>query len=866
MLTISTTSCGTCSPFYKAERFETDMPNAAPLCPSCQAPLDSRVLGGLCPKCISGWMLADSPPVPLRDGVTTSGLPISRLGDYELLAELGRGGMGIVYRARQSSLDRIVALKLMHRSLSEDREHAARFLREARVAASLRHPGIVAIYDLGRLEGVPFFTMELVEGSSLEGLLADGPVAPARVAELVMIVAQSIAQAHEHGVVHRDLKPSNVLLDLDGRPKLADFGLAKDLSAHTPRGATQPGFLIGTPAHMAPEQAAGDTSGQPTVDIYGLGALMYHLLTGCAPHTATSLDAILRQIIDEAPLAPRTLVADVPAPIEAIVMRCLEKRPEARYASAREVAAELERFLSGQPVQAMGEGASRTTFLLDAASPRLRAYDLFLQAQRQHDDRGLLSDSMAEVETLLQDALRLDPRLARAHLLLCELHLANYFIGFDPSSARLRRAEAAMAVAESLGAEATELMRMRGFFLYWGRRDNAAAARAFEHAVRAMPNSADAIYNLALVHRRAGRWTKALAGFARAQELDPRNPRIARETAYTLEMVRDYAAALKVFRVQQVVSPGDPVLQSLVRVTQLCFDGDLDAAVAEFTALPSDPDGIVAKWRALFEAWRGRRRGAGGAAAVARTGGRRLGGGVVVAGTRATARRRSFVAADGGARVRGVATGSHGRTRGRGRAIDDACDARGDAGRRRSGRAPRGSRGGVAGGERRRGVGRGAVRRAIDSSGAGPIARARAGGRVDGRALFCRPCPTHQRAIGGRPNDAAIGSGVRTSAKGSAVRVVARGSTGAARSCAVNQRWTLRHFVNLDERDAAGVVRAADLEGVGAGTERHEQSTVGAAFGEREGADAVGGVADISGIDGGAPRRVGPKRFAAGVE
>jgi tetratricopeptide (TPR) repeat protein len=582
------------------------MPGSTPLCPSCHAPLDARVLGGLCPKCISGWMLADSPPVPVRDGVTTSGLPVSRLGDYELEAELGRGGMGIVFRARQTSLDRIVALKLMHKPLSADRAHAARFLREARVAASLRHPGIVAVYDLGRLEGVPFFTMEFVEGSSLEGLLADGPVAPARAAELVMIVAQSIAHAHEHGVVHRDLKPSNVLLDLDGRPKLADFGLAKDLSANTPRGATQPGFLIGTPAHMAPEQAAGDTSGQPAVDIYGLGALLYHLLTGCPPHNAATLEAIIRQIIDDAPLAPRTLVADVPAPIEAIVMRCLAKRPESRYPSARDVAAELERFLSGQPVQAMGEGAGRTTFLLDAASPRLRAYDLFLQAQRQHDDRGLVSDSMAEVESLLQDALRLDPRLARAHLLLCEIHLANYFVGYDPSAARLRKAEASMAAAEALGAEATELMRMRGFFLYWGRRDNAAAARAFEHAVRAMPNSADAIYNLALVHRRSGRWAKAVVGFARAQELDPRNPRIARETAYTLEMMRDYAGALKVFRNQQVLSPNDPALQSFALVTQLCLDGDLDAAVAGFAALPPDADGILAKWRALFEAWRGR--------------------------------------------------------------------------------------------------------------------------------------------------------------------------------------------------------------------------------------------------------------------
>lgn len=572
-------------------------------CPSCHAALDTRVLGGLCPKCVSGWMLEDSPPAPLGEGMTTSGLPISRLGDYDLLGELGRGGMGIVYRARQASLDRIVALKLMHRELSEDREHAARFLREARVAASLRHPGIVAIYDLGRLDGVPFFTMELVDGSSLEGLLADGPVTPARAAELAMIVAQSVAHAHGHGVVHRDLKPSNVLLDLDGRPKLADFGLARDLHGE---GKTRPGFLIGTPAHMAPEQAAGDTSSQPAVDVYGLGALLYHLLTGCAPHTAQSLDSILRQIRDDTPLAPRTLVADLPAPIEAIVLRCLAKRPADRYGSAREVAAELERFLSGQPVQALGETSSHTTFLLDAASPRLRAYDLFLQAQRQHDDRGLAADSMAEVESLLHDALRLDPRLARAHLLLCEIHLAHYFVGYDTSPVRVRKAEQALAAAEALGAEASELMRMRGFFLYWGRRDNAAAARAFEHAVRAMPNSADAIYNLALVHRRSGRWEEALKGFARAQELDPRNPRIARETGYTLEMVRDYLGALKVFRRQQMLAQQDPALQSLLVVTQLCVDGSLEQALHTLRRLPTDPDGILAKWIALLEAWCGR--------------------------------------------------------------------------------------------------------------------------------------------------------------------------------------------------------------------------------------------------------------------
>lgn len=147
---------------------------------------------------------------------------------------------------------------------------------------------------------------------------------------------------------------------------------------------------------------------------------------------------------------------------------------------------------------------------------------------------------------------------------------------------------------------------MRGFFLYWGRRDNAAAARAFEHAVRAMPNSADAIYNLALVHRRSGRWQEALKGFARAQELDPRNPRIARETGYTFEMVRDYFGAVKVFRRQQTLTPQDPALQALLVVTQLCVDGSLEQAVTTLGRLPPDNDGILAKWVALLEAWRGR--------------------------------------------------------------------------------------------------------------------------------------------------------------------------------------------------------------------------------------------------------------------
>jgi len=581
------------------------------LCPTCAGALDERVLGGLCPRCVSGWMMADTAPtgltqMPLARSGTASGTSVGRFGDYELVEEIGRGGMGIVYRARQTSLDRWVALKLMHATQLSSRDHEQRFLREARLAASLRHPGIVAIYDLGRIEGAPFFTMELVEGSNLEQLLADGPVPPARAAELVMIVAQTVSYAHEHGIVHRDLKPSNVLLDLDGRPKVADFGLAKNLTLGGQLNATQLGVLMGSPAHMAPEQAAGDTSGQPAVDIYGLGALLYHLLTGRPPHIAATLPEILRHVAEDPPTAPRVLVPSIPEPIEAIVLNCLEKQPARRYASAGEVAAELSRFLGGQPVLARGQRNSGSPFLLDGANPRLRAYDLFLQALHMHDARGLIAASMREVQELLQEALRLDPRLARAHLLMAETHLAHYFIGFDPSESRVRRAGEALQNAEKLGAEISELMRMRGFMLYWGKRDLAAAAQAFEQAARGMPNSADAHYNHALVLRRAGDVKRAIEGFERAYQLDPRNPRIARETAFTLEMVRDYAGALRVFEVQQRAAPSDPDLQSHVVVTRLCLDGDLDRAVATLAAMPADPEGIVGGWRAWLEAWRGR--------------------------------------------------------------------------------------------------------------------------------------------------------------------------------------------------------------------------------------------------------------------
>jgi CubicO group peptidase (beta-lactamase class C family) len=354
--------------------------------------------------------------------------------------------------------------------------------------------------------------------------------------------------------------------------------------------------------------------------VYGFGRLGAFRRAWSAIEVASgmSLDRFFQTRIF-GPLGMKDTGFHVPAESIDRLMACYARNPDtgvisqadapgaaSRYASAGEVAAELSRFLSGKPVEALGERGSMSPFVLDGANPRLRAYDLFLQALQLHDARGLLAASMREVQDLLHQAVRLDPRLARAHLLLSETHLANFFIGFDPTSARLRQAEEALRTAERLNAEVSEIMRMRAFLLYWGKRDHAAAAAAFAQTVRAMPNSADAHYNLALVHRRMGRFAEAIAGFERARQLDPRNPRIARETAFTLEMVRDYAGALRVFEVQRQAAPHDPELQTHVAMSRLCLDGDVERAIATLAALPADPEGTVGAWRSWLLAWCGR--------------------------------------------------------------------------------------------------------------------------------------------------------------------------------------------------------------------------------------------------------------------
>jgi eukaryotic-like serine/threonine-protein kinase len=271
---------------------------------------------------------------------------------YELTGELGRGGMGVVYSATQTSSGQPVAVKVIRDGALAGPRELARFRIEAEAAARMRHPNFVHILEVGEHSGRPFLVMERVDGHNLAEHLGGQPQPPRTAAELVRTLAHAIAHAHERKVVHRDLKPENVLLSGD-IPKITDFGLAKRLDTES-TAWTQAGAVIGTPAYMAPEQAAGRVSEiGPAADIYALGVLLYEMLTGRPPFAAESWDRMVQQVLNADPTPPSAVLADVPADLETICLKCLEKEIEKRYATAAELADDLDRFLTGVPVVAV---------------------------------------------------------------------------------------------------------------------------------------------------------------------------------------------------------------------------------------------------------------------------------------------------------------------------------------------------------------------------------------------------------------------------------------------------------------------------------------------------------------------------------
>lgn len=280
---------------------------------------------------------------------------VAYLGDYELLEEIARGGMGIVYRARQLSLNRVVALKMILAGQFAGPEDVTRFRMEAESAANLNHPGIVPIYEVGQHEGHHYFSMGFIDGESLQQKVTRGPLPPREAAAITRTVAAAIAYSHAKGVIHRDLKPANILQDRQGDVKVTDFGLARRLQNES--GLTRSGARMGTPSYMSPEQAAGKIQQVgPLSDVYSLGAVLYCLLTGRPPFQSSSALDTMVQVVEREPVPLRQLDSAIDRDLETICLKCLAKVPAERYASAADLEADLSRYLSDQPIHARPPG------------------------------------------------------------------------------------------------------------------------------------------------------------------------------------------------------------------------------------------------------------------------------------------------------------------------------------------------------------------------------------------------------------------------------------------------------------------------------------------------------------------------------
>ncbi len=323
------------------------------ICSECGATISEASADGFCPQCLLDLALQAKgetvvETLPENSCTTHTGRVF---GNYDVLEQIGQGGMGVVYRARQRGLGRVVALKLMLAGSRATEAEIKRFHTEAKAAATLKHPHVVAIHEVGEHEGQHYFSMDYIEGRSLAEVVRRTPLPAARAARYVKLIADAIHYAHERGVLHRDLKPHNVLIDAQDEPRITDFGLARQIDVESD--LTISGAVLGTPSYMPPEQAAGKRReiGRAS-DVYSLGAILYDLLTGRPPFRAeTPLDT-LRQVIDTEPAPPRLVNRKIPRDLETICLKCLAKTPAQRYASAQELADDLGRFLRQEPIHA----------------------------------------------------------------------------------------------------------------------------------------------------------------------------------------------------------------------------------------------------------------------------------------------------------------------------------------------------------------------------------------------------------------------------------------------------------------------------------------------------------------------------------
>jgi tetratricopeptide (TPR) repeat protein len=551
--------------------------------------------------------LAGEATLPPPGGPTSSGDGVVAPG-YEILQELGRGGMGVVYKARHLALNRTVALKMILAGEHAGSQEKARFQVEAEAIARLNHPHFVRIFEVGEADGRPFFALELAEGGSLTRRLAGTPQQPLEAARLVEALSGAMAQAHSLGIVHRDLKPGNVLFDDAGAPRITDFGLARDLGGKRPGAAdlTGTGAILGTPSYMAPEQAQGKKDIGPAADVYALGAILYECLTGRPPFLAPTVFDTLLQVVESEPAPPRALQPAVPRDLETICLKCLQKLPARRYADAGALADDLGRFLRNEPIRARPAGAlyrlgkfvQRNKGPVAGAAASLVAVLLgivgvalaVLDARQKHEQTRLARAETRQAKAVSwYDQARLDMRQGAWRAALENIDRALESGHPDPLAVRLDRVRAWCALSE-LSRASEELVSLanqvepgpfqarvllRQADLEFNR--SAQKPAALKHVQQALDLGlppGEAAYARALL---AATTTEALGHLQEARRGDLYNPRVNGMLALTLVVLGNHREAKDLLGLVEPLFPEDPTFP-LVGAMLLALQEDRSGA------------------------------------------------------------------------------------------------------------------------------------------------------------------------------------------------------------------------------------------------------------------------------------------------
>lgn len=543
-------------------------------CETCGSSVDYDMPSGFCPACLLTTALEASE-------VAAAG---SRIDDYELLNEVARGGMGIVYRARQRAPSRIVALKMILPAHLNSLGAVNRFRTEAEAAASLDHECILPIYAVGEHDGAPFYSMKFADGGTLSARIESYREKPREAAGLIAKLARAVAFAHEHGILHRDLKPGNVLFDTAGKPYVSDFGLAKWLQRECD--LTQTLAILGTPYYMAPEQARDAKAVAATADIYSLGAILFHLLTGKPPVSGETPMEVLHRAATE---APRLTNRRVPRDLATICLKCLEKEPGARYASAAALAQDLGCFCADRPIRARPVGLTNRCWRWTQRNPGLavsatisfvlmivvgmmfftgslkvplspagkseieqrgtadtEAYKLYLRARTLFygnlDIVKIGQEDMWKAVTLLESAIARDPKFTQAYCLLSKVQVALYSLEYY-NNERLTKAQEAIAAALRISPQSPEAHLARANYLYEGPRDADAALKEVQIAAPGLPNDIDLYTLRGAIEEQRGEWSRALEDRQKALEIEPASQSIAEDLVVLDISLRRYREA-----------------------------------------------------------------------------------------------------------------------------------------------------------------------------------------------------------------------------------------------------------------------------------------------------------------------------------